>query len=262
MTEQLKPQSIPFSFIPGLPLATVALVLFSGLTWPPHHAPRGSWISGWLFLLTALTGLVSLGLYVKKTRHLLSVVEHEPALRTMNALSDHDFFQSINGAFQRMGYTLLFSENTDSRSVRSFRFVRNSQVTLVFLTRKKRLGSKDIRHVMTCLFTEGAERGMIVSTGLYTRGAQRLARTGPVILIDGVASLSLLSRHRSSALLESRLSDPHPVYGEPFLMDASPLCPDCGSDMRLVPAGMERGSSKTSWFCQECATALAYELHS
>lgn len=265
MTEKLNPQTISFSFVPGLPLATVALVLFSGLTWPSPSTPHRFWFFGGLFFLMALAYLVSFGLFVKKSRHLQSVVDREPALKALNALGDREFFQTVVGAFRRMGYTLLDPEKPDRESVRSFRFVSNSRVTLVLLTRKKSMGSRDIRQFMTGLLTEGAERGMVIGTGLFTRGALRLARTGPVVLIDGVATLSLVSRHRGPLQREPGLwdQDLYPVNGEPFLDESSPFCPDCGSDMRLVPAGISRQTFTTRWICRKsgCTASLAYERH-
>ena len=218
--------------------------------------------------LIGLAFLVPVIFSMRKSGRPHEILAHQDAIRDLNDLPDDSFHDKIIETFQRMGYTLLVPDHPEPQAGHTFKIINNSQVTLVLVKRDKLFGAADVLSFMENLFTEGAERGMLITTGLFTRSALKHAMTAPMILIDGIALLSILSKHRSTCCGGADLSDvtdaaPSLVESPPFFMEASPECPACGSDMHLTLPKSMNGHRGAHWACSgrpRCAMTLSYEL--
>lgn len=247
-----------------------ALVVYSGLTVFSYHLSGmenppalGLWITRFSELI-GLAVLSPIVLSFRKSHKLNDLLSRQSPIKTLKALPDAVFVQTLADTFQRMGYTILLADMKDSSIAPVFKIVNNSQVTLVFFKREAIIRSSTVKQFTEKMFTDGAERGMIVTTGLFSSSALKHRIDDPVFFLDGITLLSVLSRHRIACMEKSFFSDtfdrfPTRIKDDPFLKETSPVCPACGSDMQITLSKTEL----TYWEClqkPECDMTLEYEL--
>lgn len=246
------------------------LVIYSGLTFFSYHLSTMENPPVWCLWVTRFSELIGIVilfpivLSFRRSHKLNDLLSRQSPIKTLKALPEAVFLQKLADTFQRMGYTTLFPDMTGSATGPSFKIINNSQVTLVHFKREALIRSSTVKGFTEKMFTEGAERGMLVTTGLFSNSVLRRRMDDPVFFVDGITLLSVLSRHRSTCMEKSSFSDtldrfPIRFKDEPFLNETSPVCPACGSDMRITLSKTEM----TYWECvqkPECDMTLEYEL--
>lgn len=247
-----------------------ALVIYSGLTFFSYHLSGMEHPPLWCLWVTRypeLIGIVILFpivLSFRRSHKLNDLLSRQSPIKILKALPEAVFLQKLADTFQRMGYTTLIPDMTGSATDPSFKIINNSQVTLVHFKREGLIRSATVKGFTEKMFTEGAERGMIVTTGLFSNSALKRRLEDPVFFLDGITLLSLLSNHRSTCMKKNSFSDTFDRFStrikdDPFLKGTSPVCPACGADMRITLSKTEM----TYWECvqkPECDMTLEYEL--
>lgn len=278
MKSKLRPFSnssriVPMWFFPVVSLAVYAgLAVFSnkleGMTAPPEW---GLWLTSYSELIAAAL-LTPMALYLRKSPDIREILAAQAAIKTLNSLPAKRFNKKLSDTFYRMGYTVITSDAHPDIPLcdadECFKIITNTKVTLVMLHRNSLTGLPTVKLFLEKMYTGGAESGMILTTGLFTKPALKFAKSEPVVLLDGFAILSLLSKHRKTCEDNYNLSDtydpfPVSVKGEPYLKEISPVCPACGSEMRISVTGFSKSGFCTYWACTqrpECNMTLDYEL--
>lgn len=274
MKSKMRPYKRSVSSSPWWFFLGAALVVYSGLTFFSYHLSSmenppvwGLWVTSFSELI-GLAILFPIALFFRASKNDIERLARQEAITALNAIPKHDFAKKLAETFQRMGYTVLFPDVTARPLVYSFKIIHNSQVTFVFFDRSSSTRLETARFFLENMFTEGAERGMFVTTGLFSKAALKHFMSEPVLLIDGITLLSIFSKHRSTCVEKNTFSDtfdsfPSQVKADPFLKETSPLCPACGSDMRIILAGTLKKQCPTYWECAqkpECGMTLDYEL--
>jgi restriction system protein len=167
-----------------------------------------------------------------------------------------------------MGYTTLVTDPGNSMHHTSFKISYDGKITFVSLSRERKIGRNHVESLMERMVTEGAESGMIITTGLFTKNAIRFAISCQIELVDGFSLLSLFSCHRSSWEDKWNISDtlysfPLPSKDDLLMKEISPKCPKCGSGMRIRVYSSLRKPPVTFWKCSRhpaCDAVMDYEL--
>ncbi|MFA6011218.1 MAG: restriction endonuclease [Desulfobacteraceae bacterium] len=247
-----------------------ALVIYSGLTFFSYHLSAMEHPPVWCLWVTRFSELIGIVilfpivLSFRRSQKLNGLLSRQSPIKTLKALPEAVFLQKLADTIQRMGYTTLLPDVTGSATDPSFKIINNSQVTLVHFKREALIRSSTVKGFTEKMFTEGAERGILVTTGLFSNSVLRRRMDDPVFFLDGITLLSLLSKHRSTCMEKNSFSDtfdrfPNRIKDDPFLKETSPVCPACGADMGITLSKTEI----TYWECvqkPECDMTLEYEL--
>jgi restriction system protein len=107
----------------------------------------------------------------------------------------------------------------------------------------RKVGVKPVRELLGVIVSEGAARGILVTSGVFTEEAWRFARQNPQIeLVDGPALLLLIRAVQAA---------PTPAVGSvpATSREEAPLCPSCR--VRMVIRTARRGPDAGSqfWAC-------------
>jgi restriction system protein len=91
------------------------------------------------------------------------------------------------------------------------------------------------------LTSEGADAGIVVTSGHFTREAWEFASGKPIELIDGKALIKLIKDVQVSA--KTAVAEPATSVNVP------PECPDCGSKLVLRTARKGSNAGSSFWGC-------------
>lgn len=247
-----------------------ALVTYGGLTLFSYHLSAMEHPPAWCLWGTRFSELIVLVilfpifLSFRRSYKLITLLSRQSPIKTLKTLPQAVFMQKLADTFQRMGYTTLLPDMTGSATDSSFKIINNYQVILVYYRRDALIRNSTVKSFTEKMFTEGAERGMLVTTGLFSNSVLRRPMDDSVFFIDGITLLYLFSKHRSTCMEKKSFSDifahyPKRTQNDPFLKETSPVCPACGSDMKITLSKKQM----TFWEClrkPECDMTLEYEF--
>jgi restriction system protein len=232
--------------------AALAVIAYCGLKWivpllvadtenvifksfGPGVAGLAPYAFGFLCIISAISFFFGL-----KRRRL---VDTQTSLSSLNEISWKEFEWMVAEAFKRRGYSVEDSLNGGPDGGVDLVLRGKSGKTLVQCKQWKRtsIGVPVIRELYGVMTSEGADAGIVVSSGHFTREAWEFASGKPIELIDGKALIRLIKAVQASGGM--------PVVESVTPIDLSPDCPDCGSKMILRTArkGLNAGSS--FWGC-------------
>jgi len=103
---------------------------------------------------------------------------------------------------------------------------------------------KEIRELYGIVAAERVDRGIFITSGIYTAEAMAFAEGKPLDLIDGPALHNLVRE-----VQKDRLAEPSPLPVRVVTAPSSPVCPRCGGSMvrRIAKRGSNAGGR--FWGC-------------
>jgi restriction system protein len=103
---------------------------------------------------------------------------------------------------------------------------------------------KEIRELYGIVAAERVDRGICITSGIYTAEAMAFAEGKPLDLIDGPALHNLVRE-----VQKDRLAEPSPLPVRVVTAPSSPVCPRCGGSMvrRIAKRGSNAGGR--FWGC-------------
>ena len=160
-------------------------------------------------------------------------IPFEPKKRSPRDLTWDEFELLVGQIYQRKGYCVKLSAGTGSDGGIDLDLKRGNERVLVQCKswNVSKVGAREIREFFGVLVSEGASRGIFVTTGTFTNDARDFAAGKPIEMISGVELQALLrdaSLGPDDDLLE--VTNWTPV----FLRSASvttPACPYCKRTM-------------------------------
>lgn len=109
-----------------------------------------------------------------------------------------------------------------------------------------------MRDLFGVVQAEGAQKGILICSGVFTEPAKAWAQQKPIQLIDGTGLLHLLGNVQQPESLSKNNQPTQPLASLPAMqVEAIPSCPYCGAD--LVKRTARRGSNagKAFWGCSD-----------
>jgi restriction system protein len=166
----------------------------------------------------------------------------------VNAHPWSEFESLVGDIFRARGYSGANIGGAGADGGIDLRLTRNGEVALVQCKRWKvfKVGVKPIREFFGVMTSEGADRGIFVSSGLYTNEALRFAEGKALELIDGAQFAEMAKSFQKHWLGKQSAA------ATPLLSDTTPdrpKCPFCEKVMVLRRAKSGRNSGQEFWGC-------------
>jgi restriction system protein len=200
-------------------------------------APVGPMIAPWVALAILAAGMLGVGKRLWR-RFLLSRAVGVQALRQM---SWPDFEVLVGEAFRRQGYFVTEHGGRQADGGIDLELVRGNERVIVQCKHwlNRQVPVQRVRELLGVVTAEGADRGILVATGGFTRDAFEFAAGKPLQLLDG------------EALVKLTRPTPAPIPAEsPQVQTEPPSCPICEKPMVLRTARRGWSAGSRFWGCR------------
>jgi restriction system protein len=201
--------------------------------------PGVAGLAPYAFGFLCIISIISFFFGLKRRR----LVNTQTSLSSLNEISWKEFEWMVAEAFKRRGYSVEDSLNSGPDGGVDLVLRGKSGKTLVQCKQWKRtsIGVPVIRELFGVMTSEGADAGIVVTSGHFTREAWEFASGKPIELIDGKALIKLIKDAQVSA--KTAVAEPATSVNVP------PECPDCGSKLVLRTARKGSNAGSSFWGC-------------
>jgi restriction system protein len=240
------------------PVLAAALFVVVRFMLPPLFGPRDDGPDTGIVIRQVLPvvalflgGLVMLAWLVAEFTKFLDRrrLDEQTGLDSIRELSWQEFERLVCEAYRRKGYLAETVGSASSDGGVDIRLTGHGETVLVQAKhwRVYRVGVRVVRELLGVVSSAHADRGIVVTSGGFTKDAQRFAMDSHKIeLMDGQQLAALVSGVQSGAVSSpSRKPEPAPIASA----TSSPTCPSCGTTMvrRTARRGPQAGSA--FWGC-------------
>jgi len=209
------------------------------------------------FLTVPLVVVIGLMAAVHRKRN-GRMLDAQTGAESLRALDWRSFERLLEEAFRREGYGVEEAGGRGPDGGVDLRLYREGATTLVQCKHWKvqRVGVKVVRELRGVMAAEGAEGGVVVTSGGFTGDAKAFARESGIRLIDGSALWPMIRRVQQSA---QRGVDGPSERGAPPMPAAAcgvestslaPACPACGGAMVVRTARRGPNAGRAFWGCR------------
>ncbi len=190
-----------------------------------------------------------------KRKRLLNATAEATAQNAAKSLSWQEFEMLVGEAFRRDGYAVRETQAGPDGGV-DLELKKDGELSLVQCKqwRATKVGVSTVRELFGVMAARGAVAAFVVTTGVFTKEAQRFSEGRNITLIDAPA-LDVMIRNSGDKKATSGpqpAAAPSSVEDKPALRtDTVPSCPKCGGAMvkRIARKGPNAGQA--FWGCSE-----------
>lgn len=240
-----------FRYAPPWASVPLAMAAFFGISaWFNHSikipgVEKIGYLVGGLVALAILAG--GLGGYRCRQRQAVFLGQNI-TLTWVNSLSWQEFETLAGEIFRARGYSVENVGGGGADGGIDLRLRRQGETTLVQCKRWKtyKVGVKPIREFFGVMASEGVDRGIFVSSGIYTDEAFRFAEGKTLELIDGAQFAEMAKAFQAHALVSQVSSSARAL---PDTTPDRPTCPRCGKTMVLRRARSGKNVGQEFWGC-------------
>lgn len=240
-----------FRYVPPWASVPVAIIAFFGISaWVNSRfktpgLEKLGYLLGGLFAATILIG--GFGGYMYRKRQ-AAFLRQNITLDWVNSLSWQEFENMVGEIFRARGYSVENVGGGGADGGIDLRLRRQGQTTLVQCKRWKvfKVGVRPIREFFGVMTSEGVDRGVFVSSGVYTNEALRFAEGNALELIDGAQFAEMAKAFQAHGLSKEATSSA-PVLAD--ITPERPECPTCGKGMVLRRAKAGNNAGQEFWGC-------------
>lgn len=175
-------------------------------------------------------------------------------IESIRQLSWRQFESYIGEAFRREGY--FVEETGDPAGDGGVDLVlhKNGQKTLVQCKHWKafKVGVQPVRELLGVVTSEGAQAGIMATSGHFTSEAREFAQANRIRLIDGEALEELVQSIHDSEPSDMPGERPsHQATSISKRTSSSPACPRCGQPMQVKTARRGVNAGNQFWGCTD-----------
>lgn len=194
-----------------------------------------------LFNGLAVLSLVAAVVSAIKSASRRKLLDRQCGINSLRDLSWREFEQLVGEAYRRQGYDIEETGGGGADGGIDLVLRGNGETVLVQCKQWKarQVGVDKVRELFGVVTAERADRGILVTSGNFTKDALSFQAGKPLTLVDGPA-LAQLVRNVQPA------SRPATAAPAPAFVPTEPDCPKCGSPMVLRTA--RRGANAGSQF--------------
>ena len=214
-----------------------------------------SMVAPLIVLVLLAAGFVSVVLSWQKRR----LLNRQTGLDSVGDLSWQQFESLVGEVFRRQGYRVLENPGGGPDGGVDLRLRKEGKKAYVQCKhwKKKNVRVKPVRELYGVMKAKGADEGIVVTYGEFTREARAFARGKPLQLIEG-KRLGKLIQEAQRRNGEEQTKSAAPTA-------AKVICPQCGSDMVLREAKQGKYAGRKFWGCSrfpKCKGILPYDVKS
>jgi restriction system protein len=194
-----------------------------------------------LFNGLAIVALIAAAVSAVQSLFRRNMLDRQTGIETLRALTWREFEQLVGEAYRRQGYDVEETGGGGADGGIDIVLRGHGETALVQCKqwRERQVGVDKVRELFGVVTAEGANRGILVTSGNFTNDAQSFKVGKPLTLVDGPALARLVldvqAAGRPAAAAPARAYAP-----------SEPDCPKCGSPMVLRTA--RRGTNAGSQF--------------
>jgi len=171
-------------------------------------------------------------------------------IETVGNLSWREFEELVSEIYRRKGYFVLENPDEGADGGVDLRLRKDGKKVYVQCKhwKARQVGVKVVRELYGVMTAKGADEGVVVTYGTFTREARDFARGKSISLMDG---------HKLMGLIRQVQKDPIATSKE----TAARTCPKCGSEMVLRTARKGAHAGDQFWGCSgfpECRAILKH----
>jgi len=184
-------------------------------------------------------------------------LDTQTGAESLRELSWLEFERLLAEAFRREGYTVEPGGGSAPDGGVDLRLFREGRLVLVQCKHWKvwKVGVKVVRELRGVVSSEGADGGILVTSGKFSADAVDFARTSGIRLVDGEELLRMIRAvqrkpQTHGATATSPASSVAPVVTPVAAPDAlTPACPKCGGAMVIRTARQGANAGSRFWGC-------------
>ena len=193
-----------------------------------------------------------------KRRKLLAATAEVGTHNTAKSMTWQEFEMLVGEAFRQQGFTVRETAAGADGGV-DLELRKDGELYLVQCKqwRATKVGVAIVRELFGAMAAAGATGAYVVTSGVFTKEAQRFAEGRNITLVDGDALQILIAQAQETkaALVEGESPNGRPdrVYDRPepamAATEAVPQCPTCGGPMVKRVARRGANAGKAFWGC-------------
>ncbi len=193
-----------------------------------------------------------------KRKKLLATTAEVGTHDAVKSMTWQAFEMLVGEAFRRQGFTVRETAAGADGGV-DLELRKDGELHLVQCKqwRATKVGVAIVRELFGAMAAAGATGAYVVTSGVFSKDAQRFAEGRNITLVDGDALQGLIGHAQNSK--KSKVDIERPIAGpegfhvrqEPTVteMAAMPLCPTCGGPMVKREARRGANAGKAFWGC-------------
>lgn len=203
------------------------------------------WVFGGIWAVAWLAG--GFGGWLRR-RQQAAFLRQNIDIAWLNRLSWQEFENQIAKVYRHQGYHVEETGGGGSDGGVDLILTANGERTFVQCKQWRvfKVGVKPVRELYGVMSAEGAHRGILITSGVFTSEALRFAGGKRLELVDG-AQCGQMVREFQQAL--GGQTGPNASVASPSMPPARPVCPVCGSDMVLKLAKRGAYAGSEFWGC-------------
>lgn len=183
----------------------------------------------------------------KKSRN-RSRLNMQTGIQSIHSLSWREFEELLSEAFRRQGYQVEHPGKAGPDGGIDLKLMRRDERILVQCKHWKReqVGVAIIREILGVVTSEGADSGIVVTSGTFTLDARQFASQNSIKLIDRDALITMIGEVQGKT--RQVPVGPHSAVEQPSLGIKS--CPRCGAPMKQRTARRGVNAGSQFWGCE------------
>lgn len=176
-------------------------------------------------------------------RHRTKLFEKQKGMETIKPLSWADFERLIGEYFSRHGYTVAENSKKGADDGVDLRLVKDGKRFIVQCKHwKNHVGVGVVREHLGAITAMGADGGLVVTSGGFTKTAKAFAAENNIGLIDG-DELQIYFQSSKTQEIDAGSFETMPKADDPI------SCPNCGADMMRRQARKGANAGKSFYGC-------------
>lgn len=169
-------------------------------------------------------------------------LDSQKDIDSIRALGWKDFEELVGEAYRRKGYSVSENQGGGPDGGVDLELGKDGVTTLVQCKHWKTLkvGVNVVREMFGVMTAKGAERGMVIISGEFTKDAVAFAKSNAIELVNGSKLLAMISEVQKDPRIERSL---------PVAKSVEKECPVCGSEMVVRVAKKGQHAGVKFWGC-------------
>jgi restriction system protein len=190
------------------------------------------------------------------------LLEKQKDVDTIRSLHWKEFEELVGEAYRRRGYAVTENMSDGPDGGIDLRLRKNGKLVLVQCKHWKayKVDVKVVRELYGLIVAENASRGIVITSGKFTRPAKEFAEDKPVDLVEGDELFRMIREIQQNTGKKPSTGFQHPQKTEnrpvqPDIRKQSGFtdinCPICGSGMQLRVAKKGPSAGQRFWGCSK-----------
>lgn len=174
--------------------------------------------------------------------------------RSLSEMNEHEFVQIVHAIFKQRGYTISEKHDGAYDGVDLVLKMYNETTYVQYQHWKEEVTDiTAVGELYVAMEVEGAEHGIVITSGVFTSDALDFSLGKSLVLINGVDLSQMITAlpATSDTDTEEKSEDVKTEPKKQEMPELDPLCPICSSKMVKRTAKKGKNAGNTFWGCSQ-----------